>query len=214
MAHDLSDYRKSYDKNALTIEQSDANPFSQFKMWFEEVEDAAGVDEVNAMTVATVGSDGFPKSRIVLLKSYDENGFVFYTNYESEKGRALADNPHVCISFFWPNLERQVIIKGIAERVSEEVSTTYFHSRPRGSQLGAWTSPQSDVIADRNFLENRLADLEQKFENKEIPKPDYWGGYCIKPVSFEFWQGRPNRLHDRLLYTPGRVHWKLERLAP
>ena len=214
MIEDLSDYRKSYDKNELTIAQSDANPFNQFKNWFKEVEQTPGVDEANAMTVSTLGTDGFPKSRVVLLKSYDDKGFVFYTNYNSEKGQAIAHNSHVCISFFWPNLERQVIIKGIAERVSEETSTAYFNSRPKGSQLGAWTSPQSEVIPDRKYLENRLSELENKFQNSVIPKPDHWGGYCVKPVEFEFWQGRPNRLHDRLRYTPGGVHWKLERLAP
>ena len=214
MAEDLSDYRKSYDKSELTIAQSDQDPFKQFKTWFEEVEAVAGVEEVNAMTVATIGLDGFPKSRVVLLKSYDEEGFVFYTNYQSEKGKALAANPDVCLSFFWPNLERQVIIKGKAEKVTEETSTTYFNSRPEGSRLGAWVSPQSDVIPGREFLEERLKRLEEEFAEKEIPKPDHWGGYKVIPVEFEFWQGRPNRLHDRLRYTPGGVHWKLERLAP
>ncbi|MFD2826188.1 pyridoxamine 5'-phosphate oxidase [Leeuwenhoekiella polynyae] len=214
MAEDLSDYRKSYEKSELTITQSDQDPFKQFKKWFEEVEEVAGVDEVNAMTVSTIGLDGFPKSRVVLLKSYDEEGFVFYTNYESEKGKAIAANPDVCLSFFWPNLERQVIIKGKAEKVSEETSKTYFNSRPEGSRLGAWVSPQSDVIPDREFLEKRLKDLEKEFSENEIPKPDYWGGYKVIPVEFEFWQGRPNRLHDRLRYTPGGVHWKLDRLAP
>ena len=214
MAEDLSDYRKSYDKSELTIAQSDQDPFKQFKTWFEEVEAVAGVEEVNAMTVATIGLDGFPKSRVVLLKSYDEEGFVFYTNYQSEKGKALAANPEVCLSFFWPNLERQVIIKGKAEKVTEETSTTYFNSRPEGSRLGAWVSPQSDVIPGREFLEERLKRLEEEFAEKEIPKPDHWGGYKVIPVEFEFWQGRPNRLHDRLRYTPGGVHWKLERLAP
>ena len=214
MAEDLSDYRKSYEKSELTIAQSDHDPFKQFKKWFEEVEEVVGVEEVNAMTVSTIGLDGFPKNRVVLLKSYDEEGFVFYTNYESEKGKAIAINPEVCLSFFWPNLERQVIIKGKAEKVSEETSKTYFNSRPEGSKLGAWVSPQSDVIPDRKFLEDRLKNLENEFSDKKIPKPDHWGGYNVIPVEFEFWQGRPNRLHDRLRYTPGGVHWKLERLAP
>jgi len=214
MVEDLSDYRKSYEKNELTIAQSDQDPFKQFKKWFEEVEEVSGVEEVNAMTVSTIGLDGFPKNRVVLLKSYDEEGFVFYTNYESEKGKAIAANPDVCLSFFWPNLERQVIIKGKAEKVSKETSKTYFNSRPEGSRLGAWVSPQSDVIKDREFLEDRLKNFENEFSEKEIPKPDHWGGYKIIPVEFEFWQGRPNRLHDRLRYTPGGIHWKLERLAP
>jgi len=214
MAEDLSDYRKSYEKSELTIAQSENNPFEQFKKWFKETEAVAGDIEVNAMTVSTIGLDGFPKSRVVLLKSYDENGFIFYTNYDSEKGKAIAQNPNLCLSFFWPNLERQVIIKGRAEKVSEETSTEYFHSRPEGSQLGAWTSPQSEVIPDREFLENRLKELEEKYNTGEIPKPPHWGGYLVVPTEFEFWQGRPNRLHDRLRYTPGGVHWKLERLAP
>ena len=214
MAEDLSDYRKSYEKTELTIAQSENNPFEQFKKWFKETEAVAGDIEVNAMTVSTIGLDGFPKSRVVLLKSYDENGFIFYTNYDSEKGKAIAQNPNLCLSFFWPNLERQVIIKGRAEKVSEETSTEYFHSRPEGSQLGAWTSPQSEVIPDREFLENRLKELEEKYNTGEIPKPPHWGGYLVVPTEFEFWQGRPNRLHDRLRYTPGGVHWKLERLAP
>lgn len=214
MAEDLSDYRKSYEKSELTIAQSNQDPFKQFKKWFEEVEEIAGVEEVNAMTVSTIGLDGFPKNRVVLLKSYDDEGFVFYTNYESEKGKAIAANPDVCLSFFWPNLERQVIIKGKAEKVSKETSKTYFNSRPEGSRLGAWVSPQSDVIKDREFLEDRLKNFENEFSEKEIPKPDHWGGYKIIPVEFEFWQGRPNRLHDRLRYTPGGIHWKLERLAP
>ena len=214
MAEDLSDYRKSYEKSELTIAQSENNPFEQFKKWFKETEAVAGDIEVNAMTVSTIGLDGFPKSRVVLLKSYDENGFIFYTNYDSEKGKAIAQNPNLCLSFFWPHLERQVIIKGRAAKVSEETSTEYFHSRPAGSQLGAWTSPQSEVIPDRKFLENRLKELEEKYNTGEIPKPPHWGGYLVVPTEFEFWQGRPNRLHDRLRYTPGGVHWKLERLAP
>lgn len=214
MAEDLSDYRKSYEKSELTIAQSENNPFEQFKKWFKETEAIAGDIEVNAMTVSTIGFDGFPKSRVVLLKSYDENGFVFYTNYDSEKGKAIAQNPNLCLSFFWAHLERQVIIKGRAEKVSEGTSTAYFHSRPAGSQLGAWTSPQSEVIPDREFLENRLKELEEKYSTGEIPKPPHWGGYLVVPTEFEFWQGRPNRLHDRLRYTPGGVHWKQERLAP
>lgn len=214
MAENLSDYRKSYDKNILTIETSDADPFLQFKHWFKEVEKSEGVEEVNAMTVSTLGLDGFPKSRVVLLKHYDNAGFTFYTNYDSDKGEALTVNPHVCLSFFWPNLERQVIIKGKAERLSEEQSTNYFHSRPKGSQLGALVSPQSEVIPDRAFLENRLQKLENEYSEKEIPKPENWGGFQVVPEEFEFWQGRPNRLHDRIRYRKHDSGWNRDRLAP
>lgn len=214
MAEDLSDYRKSYEQNELTMAQSSENPFEQFKTWFRQVEESKGVEEVNAMTISTVGTDGFPKNRVVLLKSFDSDGFVFYTNYKSEKGEAIENNPEVCISFFWPAQERQVIIKGRASKISREESEAYFHSRPEGSQLGALVSPQSDVIPDREFLENKLKDLEEKYNNKTIPKPDNWGGYRIKPVEFEFWQGRPNRLHDRIRYIPEASGWKRDRLAP
>ncbi|MCC4213340.1 pyridoxamine 5'-phosphate oxidase [Leeuwenhoekiella parthenopeia] len=214
MAEDLSDYRKSYEYSELTREQSESNPFDQFKKWFEEVEQREGVDEVNAMTISTIGLDGFPKNRVVLLKSYDKDGFIFYTNYDSEKGRALAANPNICLSFFWPNLERQVIIKGTATRVDEETSTQYFHSRPKGSQLGAWVSPQSAIIPNRTFLEERQEKYEEEFKNQEIPRPPHWGGYRVAPQSFEFWQGRPNRLHDRLLYTRRDSDWDCNRLAP
>lgn len=214
MPEDLSDYRKSYEYSELTREQSEANPFDQFKKWFDEVEKTDGVDEVNAMTISTIGLDGFPKSRVVLLKSYDEEGFVFFTNYESEKGKALAANPNICISFFWPNLERQVIIKGTAERVSAETSSDYFQSRPEGSRLGAWVSPQSEIIPNREFLEKRQQEYEAEFKDQQIPKPPHWGGYRVVPVSFEFWQGRPNRLHDRLLYSISETKWECNRLAP
>ena len=177
MSENLGDYRKSYEKNSLDIKVSRENPFDQFDHWFKEVEAAKGIEEVNAVTVSTVGLDGFPKSRIVLLKNYDAEGFTFYTNYNSDKGVAIQDNPHICLSFFWPNLERQVIIKGLAEKVPEEQSKAYFHSRPHGSQLGALVSPQSEVIPDRDFLEKRLGELEEKYKDREVPKPDHWGGF-------------------------------------
>jgi len=214
MSENLGDYRKSYDKNSLTLAESNENPILQFKQWFEEVEKDENVEEVNAMTVSTIGLDGYPKSRVVLLKNYGGNGFVFYTNYNSEKGKAIAANEHVCLSFFWPQLERQVIVKGKARKISEEESTAYFHSRPHGSQLGALVSPQSEIIPDREFLENRLAALESDFENKEIPKPKHWGGFLVQPHEFEFWQGRPNRLHDRIRYSGHKNQWKRDRLAP
>ncbi|WP_299600911.1 pyridoxamine 5'-phosphate oxidase [uncultured Aquimarina sp.] len=216
MNRDLTDYRKSYDKKTLEEDTLEKSPFVLFSTWFKEVEEAGGVEEANAMTITTNGLDGFPKARIVLLKHYDEKGFVFYTNYESEKGKAIAANNKVCISFFWPNLERQVIIKGEVAKISNEKSNEYFQSRPRGSQLGAWASAQSDVISNREVLEKTLAALEEKYKDTIIPKPDFWGGYCIKPFSFEFWQGRPNRLHDRIRFESedNNDEWKIERLSP
>ena len=211
---DLGNYRKSYEKSELLESTVDENPMMQFQKWFYEVEEFGGVDEVNAMTVSSIGLDGFPKARVVLLKKYNEEGFVFYTNYNSEKGKAILANPHICLSFFWPSIERQVIIKGIAKKVDTQVSDNYFHSRPVGSQLGAMVSPQSQVIDSREFLEKNLKNLEQQFEGKEIPRPEHWGGILVEPVSIEFWQGRANRLHDRIRYTLNDFDWKMERLAP
>lgn len=213
--NDLSNYRKSYDKNELLEQNIPKNPIELFDIWFKEVESSKGLEEVNAMTIATIGQDGFPKSRVVLLKNLSENGFVFYTNYDSEKGKAIQENPNVCLSFFWHSQERQVIIKGIAEKVSENTSTKYFNSRPVGSQLGAIVSNQSQIIPDRKYLEEKLEILEKKYENQEIPKPDFWGGFIVKPISIEFWQGRPNRLHDRIRYElQTNNSWKTDRLSP
>ncbi|QAA80273.1 pyridoxamine 5'-phosphate oxidase [Aequorivita sp. H23M31] len=214
MEEKLYDYRKSYQKGTLSKESVDENPMQQFRTWFFEVQDSNTVDEVNAMTVSTVGVDGFPKGRVVLLKKYDENGFYFYTNYNSEKGIAIEKNNKVSLSFFWPKMERQILIKGIAERTSETDSTNYFHSRPKGSQLGALVSHQSTPVDSREILENKLHQLEKEYENREVPKPMEWGGYLIRPVSIEFWQGRPNRLHDRIRYTLINYDWVIERLAP
>lgn len=215
MQKDLGNYRKSYEKSALTEEVISDNPMELFQKWFYEVEASDGVDEPNAMTVSTIGLDGFPKNRVVLLKKYTFEGFIFYTNYESEKGRAIAHNPNMCISFFWPNMERQIIIKGKAERIAENLSDGYFESRPEGSKLGAIVSNQSQVIPNREFLEKKLKDLEKEYENKEIERPKYWGGFIVKPISMEFWQGRPNRLHDRIRYSlQDNYEWKIERLAP
>ena len=211
---DLGNYRKSYEKSELLESTVDENPMMQFQKWFYEVEEFGGVDEVNAMTVSSIGLDGFPKARVVLLKQYSEEGFVFYTNYNSEKGKAILANPHICLSFFFFSIERQVIIKGIARKVESQVSDNYFQSRPVGSQLGAMVSPQSQVIDSREFLEKNLKDLEQEFEGKGIPRPEHWGGILVEPVSIEFWQGRANRLHDRIRYTLNDFDWKIERLAP
>ena len=212
---DLSNYRKSYEKNELIESSIPEDPINLFHKWFHEVEDFGGVDEVNAMTVSTIGLDGFPKSRVVLLKKYNEEGFIFFTNYNSEKGKAILNNPNVCISFFWTSLERQVIIKGIAEKTSETISDNYFDSRPDGSKLGALASAQSEVIPNRSYLENELKKLEQKFEGKPIPRPKNWGGFIIKPIEVEFWQGRPNRLHDRIKYKLSENYdWNISRLSP
>lgn len=215
MQKDLGDYRKSYEKSALMEDSISDNPIQLFQTWFYEVENSDGVDEPNAMTVSTVGLDGFPKSRVVLLKKYTHEGFIFYTNYNSEKGKAISENPNLCLSFFWANLERQVIIKGVAEKLPENLSDGYFESRPEGSKLGALVSEQSTVIDSRVVLEDNLARLEKEYSDKEIERPKHWGGYLVRPVSMEFWQGRPNRLHDRIRYTlTDEYEWKMERLAP
>ena len=212
---DLSNYRKSYEKNELVESQIPKNPMVLFQKWFAEMESLNGTEEVNAMTVSTFGLDGFPKARIVLLKKFDENGFVFYTNYDSEKGKAITENPNVCLSFFWESLERQVIIKGIAEKLNTSLSDVYFASRPEGSQLGAVVSNQSEVIASRAVLEEKLKALENKFQNKPIPRPENWGGFLVRPIEIEFWQGRQNRLHDRIRYKLiDDFSFKIERLSP
>jgi pyridoxamine 5'-phosphate oxidase len=214
MRDNLHDYRKNYKKGVLTKGTVDANPMQQFQTWFYEVKDSGGVDEVNAMTLSTMGLDGFPKGRVVLLKKYDEYGFYFYTNYSSEKGESITNNDQVSLSFFWPTEERQILIKGIAEKTSEADSQNYFAARPKGSQLGAMVSNQSSVVVNRQALEDELKDLEAHFEDKEVPKPPDWGGFRVKPIEFEFWQGRPNRLHDRIRYQLNDLDWIIERLAP
>lgn len=212
---DLSDYRKSYDKSALLETSIPEDPINLFHQWFHEVEDFGGIEEVNAMTVSTIGLDGFPKSRVVLLKKYSEEGFIFYTNYNSEKGKAITNNPNVCLSFFWHSMERQVIIKGIAEKTPTNISDGYFESRPDGSKFGAIVSNQSEVIPSRAFLEDKLKQLELDSQGKEILRPEFWGGFLIKPVEVEFWQGRPNRLHDRIRYQlQPDYSWKTDRLSP
>lgn len=215
MEKDLSDYRKSYQKSELSEEGISENPMELFQKWFFEVEEFGGDSEINAVTVSTIGADGFPKARVVLLKKFTWEGFIFFTNYLSEKGKAMALNPNVCLSFFWQGIERQVIIKGVAEKLAENLSDGYFESRPDGSKLGAWASDQSEAVPSRNYLDERLASFEKQYENKEIPRPKHWGGILVKPISIEFWQGRPNRMHDRIRYTLQEdFNWKIERLAP
>lgn len=215
MDKDLSNYRKSYSKEQLIESNIGDNPMELFQKWFYEVDANFEIDETNAMTLSTIGLDGYPKNRVVLLKRYTYEGFIFYTNYESEKGKAMDRNPNVCISFFWHAAERQIIIKGKAEKIAENLSDGYFESRPRGSQLGAVVSKQSEIIANRDYLEDKLSELELQYQGKEIPRPVFWGGYIVKPVEFEFWQGRPNRLHDRIRFLLQEDYsWKIDRLSP
>lgn len=210
----IADIRKEYRMLSLTETEVAGDPMEQFTRWWEDAVKSE-IDEVNAMTLATATLGGIPSARIVLLKGYDERGFMFFTNYESHKGRELAHNPRACLVFFWKELERQVRIEGLVEKVSAAESDEYFQSRPKGSRIGAWASPQSAVIAGRDVIEQNVTALEKKFSDEQIPRPGHWGGYLVKPLRMEFWQGRSNRLHDRIRY----VHdldskWHIERLAP
>ena len=210
----LADLRKDYARASLDISTVAGNPFKQFEQWFGEAQQAQ-VLEPNAMTLATVNEFGRPSARIVLLKGLEDEKFVFYTNYQSAKGHDLDKNPACALTFFWPEMERQIRIEGVAERQDNEKSEQYFQSRPRASQISAWASPQSTVVKDRAILEQRTAQLETKFAGQEkLPKPNQWGGYKIEPISIEFWQGRPGRLHDRILYTRQKDTWQTSRLAP
>jgi pyridoxamine 5'-phosphate oxidase len=214
MSSTIADIRKDYKLRSLLEKDVEADAIRQFDRWWQEAIHSE-IDEVNAMTLATASADGIPAARIVLLKGYDERGFVFFTNYESFKGLQLAENPRACLVFFWKELERQVRITGLVEQVSAEESDTYFNSRPEGSRIGAWASPQSQVIESREWLEEREKTLVKDFTGKPLSRPAHWGGYRVKPINIEFWQGRPSRLHDRLQYTlQGENTWKIERLAP
>jgi len=210
---DLSEFRKEYAAQGIDRHELLDQPLAQFKAWFEQAK-TAGVIEPNAMVLSTLGLDGFPSSRTVLLKAADERGFSFFTNYDSKKGEEIAANPRVTLLFPWYSLERQIHITGLLIRTSEEESVTYFARRPYGSQLGALASKQSDIIADRGVLEARLAELKATYPEGQVPKPPHWGGYRLVPTSFEFWQGRTNRLHDRFHYTLNKGVWDIVRLSP
>jgi pyridoxamine 5'-phosphate oxidase len=211
----LHDKRKVYEKSQLIESEIKQNPIEQFRDWFLEASENPNISEANAMAVSTVEEDGCPRTRMVLLKAYTYEGFIFYTNYDSRKGKSIERTHKACLHFFWPNLERQIIIKADLERIAENLSDGYFHSRPKGSQLGAVVSPQSHEIPNREFLEKKLKELEEKYENTEVPRPENWGGYIAKPYEVEFWQGRPNRLHDRIVYElVDGLDWKIARLAP
>lgn len=209
----IADLRLNYTRQQLNESEVDPDPIRQFQIWFEQAV-SAQLLEPNAMTLATASREGVPSARIVLLKGVDPRGFVFYTNYESRKGRELADNPRAALVFLWNVLERQVRIEGTVERVSDQETNAYFHSRPLESQLGAWASNQSQVIPGRPVLEQRFQAFKQKYQNQEVPRPPQWGGYRVVPHLIEFWQGRPNRLHDRLCYRLEGTRWVIERLAP
>ncbi|MFT3990231.1 MAG: pyridoxamine 5'-phosphate oxidase [Luteolibacter sp.] len=210
---DISDFRKEYSARGLHREELAENPIRQFSQWFSQATEL-GVYEPNAMTLATVDETGMPFQRTVLLKYFDEDGFVFFTNYSSRKSRQMAGNNKTSLLFPWITLERQVIIQGIAQKISTTESLKYFTSRPRESQIGAWVSNQSEVITSRKFLMQKLSEMKEKFGNGEIPLPSFWGGYRVVPQSIEFWQGGPARLHDRFLYSRTQSGWKIDRLSP
>ncbi len=210
----LESIRKDYSSQTLLEEAVNPNPFLQFEAWMEDVVKSE-LYNLNPMTLSTISKNGFPSSRIVLLKSFDENGFVFYTNYQSKKGIELTEHPKASLNFFWHELERQVRIEGEVEKTSDKDSDEYFAIRPRESQIGAWASAQSAKLDSRNALDSRVEELQKQFEGRIIPRPPHWGGFILKPVYFEFWQGRPNRLHDRLTYTKQNSEtWLIERLSP
>lgn len=209
----LDTMRSEYKQKTLNKQSVDTNPFEQFKIWFEEAINSH-IKDPNACTLATCGKSGMPQARVVLLKRYDEQGFIFFTNYTSAKANDLAFNPKATLNFFWLELERQVRISGECEKISTSESLSYFTTRSRGSQLGAWVSKQSKIIESRKILQMQIEKMKEKFKNGQIPLPDFWGGYRLKPQNIEFWQGRENRLHDRVLYSKTDTTWKIARLSP
>ncbi len=210
----INKLRTEFLAGQLDESSADKNAIAQFEKWFKDVVDQK-IPDGNAAVLSTVSAEGRPSARILLLRGFDDNGFVFYTNYDSRKGKEMEKNPYVALTFFWQSLERQIRIEGRVEKQTEADSDDYFNRRPKGSRLGAWASPQSNVIPDRSFLDNKLNEVENKFPGENVPRPEFWGGYILKPITIEFWQGRASRLHDRLLYTQiGNGSWKIERLAP
>jgi pyridoxamine 5'-phosphate oxidase len=210
---DLSSLRQEYSKSALDLDSVNTSPIEQFRVWFDEAIKSE-ILEPNAMVVGTVDNNNQPMQRTVLMKAFDEKGLVFYTNYDSRKASQIAENPRVSLIFPWYGLERQVAITGVAEKISKAESLAYFASRPFGSRLGAWVSQQSKVITSRSILEMKLEEMKQKFKDGKIPLPDFWGGFRVVPKSFEFWQGRPNRLHDRIYYQKENDQWGISRMSP
>jgi len=214
MERDFGHLRKNYEANVLVETLVPNTPIDLFNQWFDEVTQHGGIAEVNAMTLSTIDETKKIKARVVLLKELSTEGFIFYTNYNSDKCKAIFVNPNVSLSFFWPNLERQVIISGTAKKVAPEISDAYFSSRPKGSQIGAHVSPQSDIILSRDVLEASQESLKKQFKGKDIPRPSHWGGIVVTPYEVEFWQGRPNRLHDRIVYSKSDDAWIKQRKAP
>jgi len=215
MKSDISNYRKSYLKGFLSENEIFDNPLKLFNKWFDEISDTTLEIEINAMTLSTIDNDGFPRNRVVLLKYFSEKGFIFFTNYNSNKAKSILSNNKVSLSFFWEQMERQIIIKGKAFKTSDNLSENYFNSRPLGSKIGALVSAkQSSVIPSRSFLEDEFEKIKKQFENSQISRPLNWGGFIVKPIEYEFWQGRENRLHDRIRYIKKDSKWITERLSP
>lgn len=213
MNHKIAHIRKDYRLRSLLETDISMDPMEQFSIWWNEAV-SSDIEEVNAMTLATCNKQGVPSARIVLLKGFNAEGFIFFTNYNSDKGKDLKENPKAAIVFFWKELERQIRIEGNVEKITEKESEEYFSSRPKDSQIGAWSSPQSSVIENREVIEQNVETNTARFGDETIPKPPHWGGYIVKPERIEFWQGRENRLHDRILYTKSETNWIIQRLAP